>query len=83
MGQGVASDLTPALLEAGSRRPDAQGLDIEWLPAAEEDLPFENGSFDLVLSCIGVMFAPYHQVAADSSSASAVPAARSAAQLDT
>ena len=61
----VASDLTPALLEAGARRPDAQGLDIEWLPADAEDLPFEDGSFDLVMSCIGVMFAPYHQVAAD------------------
>ena len=61
----TASDLTPALLEAGARRPDAQGLDIEWVPADAEDLPFEDGSFDLVMSCIGVMFAPYHQTAAD------------------
>ena len=61
----VASDLTPALLEAGARRPDAQSLDIEWLPADAEDLPFDDGSFDVVMSCIGVMFAPYHQVAAD------------------
>ena len=61
----IASDLTPALLEAGSRRPDAKGLDIEWVPADAEDLPFEDGSFDIVMSCIGVMFAPFHQVAAD------------------
>ena len=27
----TASDLTPALLEAGSRRPEAEGLDIEWV----------------------------------------------------
>jgi SAM-dependent methyltransferase len=61
----TASDLTPALLEAGSRRPEAQGLDIEWVPADAEDLPFDDGSFDVVMSCIGVMFAPFHQVAAD------------------
>jgi ubiquinone/menaquinone biosynthesis C-methylase UbiE len=61
----VASDLTPALLDAGARRPEARGLDIDWVPADAEDLPFEDGSFDLVMSCIGVMFAPFHQVAAD------------------
>ena len=61
----TASDLTPALLEAGSRRPEAEGLDIEWVPADAEDLPFNDGSYELVMSCIGVMFAPYHQTAAD------------------
>jgi SAM-dependent methyltransferase len=61
----TASDLTPALLAAGSRRPDAQGLNIEWVEADAEHLPFENGSYDVVMSAIGVMFAPYHQAAAD------------------
>jgi len=61
----TASDLTPELLEAGQRRPEAQGLDIEWVEADAEHLPFEDGSFDAVLSAIGVMFAPHHQVAAD------------------
>jgi SAM-dependent methyltransferase len=61
----VASDLTPELLEAGRRRPDAQGLDIEWVTADAEHLPFESGSFDVVMSSIGVMFAPHHQGAAD------------------
>ena len=63
--QVTASDLTPALLDAGKRRPDAEGLDIEWVEADAERLPFEDGSYDVVMSAIGVMFAPHHQDAAD------------------
>ena len=54
----VASDLTPELLEAGRRRAEAAGLDIEWVTADAERLPFESESFDVVMSSIGVMFAP-------------------------
>ena len=61
----TASDLTPDLLAAGSRRPDAQGLDIEWVEADAERLPFEDSAYDVVMSAIGVMFAPHHQAAAD------------------
>ena len=61
----TASDLTPALLAAGSHRPDAQGLPIEWVEADAEHLPFEDGLYDVVMSAIGVMFAPHHQAAAD------------------
>jgi SAM-dependent methyltransferase len=61
----TASDLTPELLEAGRSRPEAAGLDIEWVTADAEDLPFEDESFDVVMSSIGVMFAPHHQAAAD------------------
>jgi SAM-dependent methyltransferase len=61
----TASDLTPELLEAGQQRPDAQGLDIEWVQADAERLPFADASYDLVMSAIGVMFAPHHQDAAD------------------
>lgn len=38
----TASDLTPDLLAAGSRRPEADGLDIEWVEADAENLPFER-----------------------------------------
>lgn len=61
----TATDLTPELLDAGARRPETRGLDLEWLPADAADLPFDDGSFDLVMSCIGVMFAPFHQPSAD------------------
>jgi SAM-dependent methyltransferase len=61
----TASDLTPDLLVAGSRRADAQGLDIRWVEADAEHLPFEDYSYDVVMSAIGVMFAPHHQAAAD------------------
>ena len=61
----VASDLTPRLLEAGRERADAEGLTLQWEEADAEHLPFEDASFDVVMSSIGVMFAPHHQAAAD------------------
>ena len=61
----TASDLTPELLEAGRRRAEAEGLELEWVEGDAENLPFEDESFDLVMSAIGVMFAPHHQEAAD------------------
>jgi SAM-dependent methyltransferase len=61
----TAADLTPELLAAGSARPEAVGLDLTWVPADAEDLPFDSESFDVVMSSIGVMFAPHHQAAAD------------------
>ena len=59
----VASDLTPELLDTGRRLAD--GLDLEWREADAEALPFGDGEFDAVISCVGVMFAPHHQAAAD------------------
>jgi ubiquinone/menaquinone biosynthesis C-methylase UbiE len=61
----VASDLTPELLAAGEARADAQGLALTWEVADAEHLPYDDASFDTVLSCVGVMFAPHHQDAAD------------------
>jgi ubiquinone/menaquinone biosynthesis C-methylase UbiE len=61
--QVVASDLTPSLLEAGKAR--AEDLPIRWEEADAEALPYADGSFDVVLSCLGVMFAPHHQAGAD------------------
>lgn len=61
----TASDLTPELLDAGRRLAEAEGLDLEWVEADAERLPFEDGSFDVVMSSIGAMFAPYHQDVAD------------------
>jgi SAM-dependent methyltransferase len=61
----TACDLTPALLEAGRRLAAARGAEISWREGDAESLPFADGTFDVVLSCVGVMFAPHHQASAD------------------
>src|SRR3954465_6144200 len=61
----IASDLTPRLLEDGEKRASSEGLTLKWQEADAEPLPFDDASFDVVMSCIGVMFAPHHQAAAE------------------
>ncbi len=61
----VATDLTPELLDVGRRDAARRGAVLDWRTADAEALPFENGSFDAVVSCVGVMFAPHHQAAAN------------------
>jgi ubiquinone/menaquinone biosynthesis C-methylase UbiE len=61
----VASDLTPELLRTGRELAGRQGADLRWEEADAEALPYAEGEFDTVLSCVGVMFAPHHQSAAD------------------
>jgi SAM-dependent methyltransferase len=57
----TASDLTPELLEAGRERAEAVGAELSWVEADAEQLPFADASFDVVISAIGVMFAPHHE----------------------
>ncbi|MGH8887515.1 MAG: class I SAM-dependent methyltransferase [Egibacteraceae bacterium] len=54
----TASDLTPRMLELGRARAEAEGLQVEWVEADAEDLPFGDASFDVVTSAFGTMFAP-------------------------
>ncbi|MFI5507134.1 class I SAM-dependent methyltransferase [Mycobacterium sp. NPDC051804] len=61
----TASDLTPELFDAGRSIAAQRGVDLEWAEADAEALPFADNSFDVVMSCVGVMFAPHHQAAAD------------------
>jgi SAM-dependent methyltransferase len=61
----TASDLTPELLDEGRRAAEALGLAIDWEVADAEALPYPDASYDVTLSCVGVMFAPHHQPAAD------------------
>ena len=61
----VASDLTPELFEPGRREAAARGVELEWVEADAEALPFADDSFDVVTSCLGAMFAPHHEAAAD------------------
>lgn len=57
----VASDLTPELFVAGRRRAAEAGVELEWREADAEALPFDTGAFDIAMSSIGLMFAPFHE----------------------
>jgi SAM-dependent methyltransferase len=57
-------DLTPELFDTARRRAEALGVEVDWVEGDAEDMPFEDGSFDRVLSAFGVQFAPRHEVAA-------------------
>src|SRR3954466_9543575 len=50
---GGASDRSPGMVERGRARTDAEGVDVEWLEADVEALPFEDGRFDCVGSTFG------------------------------
>lgn len=61
----VASDLTPEFFEVGRQRAAERGAELTWVEADAEHLPFPDADFDVVLSTVGVMFAPHHQATAD------------------
>lgn len=61
----IACDLTPEMFDAGRRQAADRGAELEWKEADAEALPFGDNEFDVVMSCLGVMFAPHHQAAAD------------------
>jgi ubiquinone/menaquinone biosynthesis C-methylase UbiE len=60
----VASDLSPHMVELGRERTAAEGLDVEWVEADAEELPFEDSRFDCAASVFGAMFAPRPERAA-------------------
>jgi ubiquinone/menaquinone biosynthesis C-methylase UbiE len=60
----VSTDYVPSLLERGRLRAAAEGLSVEFREADAEALGFVDGSFDVVVSTFGVMFAPDHDKAA-------------------
>lgn len=61
----VASDLTPELFEVGRVAAAAHGVTIEWQEADAQALPYADCEFDCAISSVGLMFAPFHQAAAD------------------
>jgi SAM-dependent methyltransferase len=63
-GEVTTLDYVPMLLEEGRQRAEAEGLPIDFLEGDAENLPFEDASFDVVLSTLGVMFAPDQDKAA-------------------
>jgi SAM-dependent methyltransferase len=54
----VASDLSSGQVELGRKRTEQEGLDVEWVVADVEQLPFEDDRFDCAASVFGAMFAP-------------------------
>jgi SAM-dependent methyltransferase len=60
----VGVDIAPALIEQAKERAAERGLDIDYRVGDAEALDFEDGSFDLVTSTCGVMFAPDHEAVA-------------------
>jgi SAM-dependent methyltransferase len=60
----TSTDYVPALLERGRARAAAEGVEIEFREADAENLPFDDNSFDAVISTFGVMFTPNQERAA-------------------
>jgi ubiquinone/menaquinone biosynthesis C-methylase UbiE len=60
----ISTDYVPALLERGWAKAEAEHLPVTFQQADAEDLPFDDGSFDVVLSVFGVMFTPNQEQAA-------------------
>jgi SAM-dependent methyltransferase len=54
----VGVDFVPALLERGRERAAAERLEVEFVEGDAQDLPFEDGAFDVTMSIYGAMFAP-------------------------
>ena len=61
----TAVDYVPALLDKARQRAIAEGLEVRFQVADAEDLPFDDRSFDVVLSTFGAMFTPDHARCAD------------------
>jgi len=59
----TSTDYVPALLERGKVRATAEGLQMRFQEADAEALPYEDGSFDVVVSTFGVMFTPNQEAA--------------------
>jgi ubiquinone/menaquinone biosynthesis C-methylase UbiE len=56
--QVTSTDYVPHLLEQGKRRAEAERLPVTFEVADVENLPYADGTFDVVLSTYGAMFAP-------------------------
>src|SRR6201995_4265976 len=57
-GGTTGADFVPARLERGRERAAAERLEVEFVEADAQDLPFEDASFDVSMSIFGAMFAP-------------------------
>ncbi|HXV53129.1 MAG TPA: methyltransferase domain-containing protein [Solirubrobacterales bacterium] len=63
-GEVTGLDITPELFEDARRRAGDAGVELELVEGDAQDMPFEDQSFDVVVSTFGCMFAPDHKRAA-------------------
>jgi len=61
----VASDITPEQFRAGRDAAAELGVNVEWVEADAQALPFADAQFDVVTSAVGAIFAPDHRAVAD------------------
>jgi hypothetical protein len=52
----AATAITPELIAVGERTTRERGLSVRWQLPDSQALPFADGEFDIVLSCIGAVF---------------------------
>lgn len=66
VGARVAGlDFSPGLVEIARERGAEAGVDVDWREGDAQALPYDDASFDRVISAIGHMFAPDHRRTAD------------------
>ena len=63
--EATGVDYAANLLAQGRERAAAEHLEVTFIEGDAEELPVPDGSYDLILSTVGVMFAPDHRRAAD------------------
>lgn len=63
-GRVIGLDITPELFEDARKHAAEAGVEVEWVEGDAEELPFEDGRFDVVLSTFGCICVSRHEVAA-------------------
>lgn len=58
-------DITPELLDKARARAEESGVEVRWVEGDAQGLPFDEESFDVVISVFGCMFAPDHRATAE------------------
>jgi ubiquinone/menaquinone biosynthesis C-methylase UbiE len=69
-------DVEPSLLAQARVRADERGVVVAWVRGDAVELPFPDGTFSVVLSVFGVMYAPDQQRAARELARVCAPGAR-------
>ena len=57
-------DFAPGLIDAARRNADEKGLDVRFEVGDVEELPYQDASFDVLSSSMGMIFAPEHSAVA-------------------